>query len=75
MGGYLAYTTDASTFFDKEDTSNFYDFVEIFLRHQSRPLHYPFCSIDILGGSSYYSDYGPFCFDYGNFYFEAPFPQ
>ena len=75
MGGYLAYTTDASTFFDKEDTSNFYDFVEIFLRHQSRPLHYPFSSIDILGGSSYYSDYGPFCFDYGNFYFEAPFPQ
>ena len=75
MMGYLARTTDASAFLDRADNSNFYDFVEIFLRHQSKLLHYPFRSIDDLGGSGYYVNYGPICFDHGNFYFEAPFPQ
>ena len=75
MMGYLAYTTDASAFLDRADNPNFYDFVEIFLRHQSKLLHYPFRSIDDLGGSGYYVNYGPICFDHGNFYFEAPFPQ
>lgn len=75
MMGYLAYTTDASAFLDRTDNPNFYDFVEIFLRHQSKLLHYPFRSIDDLGGSGHYVNYGPICFDHGNFYFEAPFPQ
>lgn len=75
MMGYLAYTTDASAFLDRADNPNFYDFVEIFLRHQSKLFHYPFRSIDDLGGSGHYVNYGPICFDHGNFYFEAPFPQ
>lgn len=75
LGGYLAYTADASRELDPENTYDYYDYVHLFLRHQSSLLHYPFRSIDELGGSGSSREYGPICSTYGSFEHSAPFPQ
>lgn len=73
--GYLAYTADASEQLDPENTYDYYDFTHLFLRRQTALLHYPFYSIDNLGGSSSLRAYGPIHFAYGTFEHSAPFPQ
>ena len=75
LGGYLAYTADASEQLDRENTYDYYDYVYLFLRHQTSLLHYPFRSIEDLGGSSSSRDYGPIRSVYGTFEHSAPFPQ
>lgn len=75
LGGYLAYTADASRELDPENTYDYYDFTNLLLRRQTSLLHYPFRSIDDLGGLSSLSTYGPIHSAYGNFYYSAPFPQ
>ena len=50
LGGYLAYTADASEQLDRENTYDYYDFTHLLLRRQTALLHYPFRSIDDLGG-------------------------
>lgn len=75
LGGYLAYTADASRELDPENTYDYYDFTNLLLRRQTSLLHYPFRSIDDLGGLSYFGTYGPIHSAYGSFYYSAPFPQ
>ena len=75
LRGYLAYTADASEQLDRENTYDYYDYVYLFLRHQSSLLHYPFRSIDDMGGSGSSRDYGPIHSAYGSFEHYAPFPQ
>lgn len=75
LGGYLAYTADASEQLDRENDYPYYDFTHLLLRRQTSLLHYPFCSIDDLGGSSSLRAYGPIRFAYGTFEHSAPFPQ
>lgn len=75
LGGYLAYTADASRELAPENTYYYYDYVYLFLRHQTSLLHYPFWSIDDLGGSGSSRDYGSICSAYGTFEHSAPFPQ
>ena len=75
LGGYLAYTADASRELDAENTYDYYDYSYLFLRRQTSLLHYPFCSIDDLGGSGSSRDYGPIRSAYGLFEHLAPFPQ
>lgn len=75
LGGYLAYTADASRELAPENSYNYYDFVHLFLRRQTRLLHYPFLSIDDLGGSGSSRAYGPIRSAYGTFEHSAPFPQ
>ena len=75
LRGYLAYTADASEQLDRENTYDYYDYVYLFLRHQSSLLHYPFRSIDDMGGSGSSRDYGPIRSAYGSFEHYAPFPQ
>ena len=77
LRGYLAYTLDAAPFLEREQTEenwDFYDFAYVFLRHQTRWLHYPFVSIDDLGGARRSADYGPIRSVYGYPYYCAPFP-
>ena len=76
LRGYLAYTLDASPFLARtEENEDFYDFVYVLLRHQTRWLHYPFVSIDDLGGARRSADYGPIRSVYGYPYYCAPFPS
>lgn len=75
LGGYLAYTADASRELAPENTYDYYDFTNLLLRRQTSLLHYPFRSIDALGGLSYFGTYGPIHSAYGSFYYSAPFPQ
>lgn len=75
LSGYLAFTADASEQLDRENTYDYYDYVYLFLRHQTSLLHYPFRSIEDLGGSSSSRDYGPIRSAYGTFEHYAPFPQ
>lgn len=75
LGGYLAYTADASRELDAENTYDYYDYSYLFLRRQTSLLHYPFCSIDDLGGSGSSRDYGSIRSAYGLFEHLAPFPQ
>ena len=75
LGGYLAYTADASRELDAENTYDYYDYSYLFLRRQTSLLHYPFRSIDELGGSGSSREYGPICSTYGSFEHYAPFPQ
>lgn len=75
LGGYLAYTADASEQLDRENTYDYYDFTHLFLRRQTALLHYPFRSIDDLGGLGSLGAYGPICSAYGTFEHSAPFPQ
>lgn len=75
LGGYLAYTADASEQLDWENTYDYYDFTRLLLRRQTALLHYPFRSIDDLGGLSSLGSYGPIRSAYGTFEHYAPFPQ
>lgn len=75
LGGYLAYTADASRELDAENTYDYYDYSYLFLRRQTSLLHYPFRSIDDLGGSGSSRDYGSIRSAYGSFEHLAPFPQ
>lgn len=75
LRGYLAYTADASEQLDRENTYDYYDYVYLFLRHQTSLLHYPFRSVEDLGGSGSSRDYGPIRSAYGTFEHYAPFPQ
>lgn len=76
LRGYLAYTLDASPFLERaEENENFYDFAYVLLRHQNRWLHYPFVSIDDLGGARRSADYGPIQSAFGSPYYCAPFPS
>lgn len=75
LRGYLAYTADASEYFAPENTYDYYDYLYLFLRRQTSLLHYPFRSIDDLGGSGSSRDYGPIRSAYGTFEHSALFPQ
>ena len=75
LGGYLAYTADASEQLDRENTYDYYDFTHLLLRRQTALLHYPFRSIDDLGGLGSLGAYGPIYSAYGTFEHSAPFPQ
>ena len=75
LGGYLAYTADASEHLGRENDYPYYDFTHLFLRRQTSLLHYPFRSIDDLGGLGSLGAYGPICSAYGTFEYSAPFPQ
>lgn len=75
LGGYLAYTADASEQLDRENTYAYYDFTHLFLRRQTALLHYPFRSIDDLGGLGSLGAYGPIRSAYGTFEHSTPFPQ
>lgn len=75
LGGYLAYTADASEYLAPENTYDYNDSTILVLRHQTSLFHYPFCSIDDVGGSGSLSAYGPIHSAYGHFYHSAPFPQ
>lgn len=75
LSGYLAYTADASEQLDRENTYDYYDFTHLLLRRQTALLHYPFRSIDDLGGLSSLGSYGPIRSAYGIFEHSAPFPQ
>lgn len=75
LRGYLAYTADASEQLERENTYDYYDYVHLFLRHQASLLHYPFRSIEDLGGSGSSRDYGLIRSAYGTFEHYAPFPQ
>lgn len=75
LSGYLAYTADASEQLDRENTYDYYDFTHLLLRRQTALLHYPFRSIDDLGGLSSLGSYGPIRSAYGTFEHSAPFPQ
>lgn len=75
LGGYLAYTADASEHLERENDYPYYDFTHLFLRHQTSLLHYPFRSIDDLGGLGSLGAYGPIRSAYGTFEYSAPFPQ
>lgn len=68
MRGYLAYTQDA----DPHEVS---EFCYTFLRHQQRLLHYPFSTIDDLGGTQHAGEYGPIRSVYGHFsyYGDSPY--
>lgn len=52
MQGYLAYTTDISSEFDKPSEYGFYDFCYYAIRHQSGFLKYPFGDLSDLGGAT-----------------------
>lgn len=78
--GYLSYTVDASEMPDPadihfEDPENwpYTDSGFLFLRHQVNWLHYPFRSIDDLGGSRSAGAYGPIRSAYGRFSYSARF--
>lgn len=75
LGGYLAYTADASEHLERENDYPYYDFTHLFLRRQTSLLHYPFRSIDDLGGLGSLGAYGPIRSAYGTFEHSAPFPQ
>ena len=75
LRGYLAYTADASEYLAPENTYDYNDSTILVLRHQTSLFHYPFCSIDDVGGSGSLSAYGPIHSAYGHFYHSAPFPQ
>ena len=75
LGGYLAYTADASEYLAPENTYDYNDSTILVLRHQTSLFHYPFCSIDDVGGSGSLSAYGPIHSAYGHFYHSVPFPQ
>ena len=75
LGGYLAYTADASEYLAPENTYDDNDSTILVLRHQTSLFHYPFCSIDDVGGSGSLSAYGPIHSAYGHFYHSVPFPQ
>lgn len=75
LGGYLAYTADTRRELDPENAYDYYDFTHLFLRRQTKLLHYPFLLIDDLGGSSSSREYGPIRSAYGTFEHSAPFPQ
>lgn len=75
LRGYLAYTADASEYLAPENTYDYSDYTIPVLRHQASLFHYPFCSIDDVGGSGSLSAYGPIHSAYGHFYHSAPFPQ
>ena len=76
LWGYLAYTVDAREmpqpadihFADPENWS-YTDSCIVFLRHQVRWLHYPFVSIERLGGQKSVTNYGPIRSGYGLFHF------
>ena len=76
LWGYLAYNLDASQmpepadihFEDPEDWP-YTDQCVVFLRHQTRWLHYPFVDIDLLGGEKSVTNYGPIRSGYGLFTF------
>ena len=71
MRGYLAYTLDRSDF---PDTSKSEEFSYLFLRHQSGLLHYPFKSVDDLGGIHGAKEYGPIESVSGSFGYYGPSP-
>ena len=73
LQGYLAYTLDISG--AQEWEGDFYDYVHVFLRHQTDWLHYPFVSIGDLGGRRYAGQYGPIATGYGSPYYNTPLPD
>lgn len=78
LRGYLAYNLDAASFLEREQTEDnggFYDFAHVFLRHQAKWLHYPFVSIDDLGGARRSADYGPIQSAFGASYYNGSFPS
>lgn len=75
LRGYLAYTADASEYLAPENTYDYNDSTILVLRHQTSLFHYPFCSIDDVGGSGSLSAYGLIRSAYGTFEYSAPFPQ
>ena len=54
--GYLSYTISPDP---EPEQGTWGDAAYSFLRHQSRLLHYPYVSLDALGGEPYGADYGP----------------
>jgi len=52
MRGYLAFSTDISSYFARESEYSFYDFYYYALRHQTGFLHYPFGDLSDLGGAT-----------------------
>lgn len=73
LRGYLAYTLDISGAQAWE--GDFYDYVHVFLRHQTAWLHYPFVSIDELGGARFTGQYGPIASAFGSPYYSDPLPH
>ncbi len=75
MLGGSAYTAAAVPSPLVEDPSgwSYGDFWYVFLRHQERWLHYPFRSIDDLGGFGLFGAYGPIRSAYGTF--STPLPS
>lgn len=78
--GYLSYTVDAREMPDPADIHfadpenwPYTDSGFLFLRHQVNWLHYPFRSIDDLGGSRSSGAYGPIRSAYGRFSYSARF--
>lgn len=78
--GYLSYTVDAREMPDPADIHfadpenwPYTDSGFLFLRHQVNWLHYPFRSIDDLGGSRSSGAYGPIRSAYGRFSYSALF--